>query len=196
MQLSEYLEAAGFRKESAGQIARAYADHDESEFDIWLTDTAADQGQAQALRMLCEHWRKQYGGGRASRVVSTIVEPLAARSFCFYRVVGPQDAYGRCWAAMRVPLHFPGAMDNAGGQSPAEFAVVAAEQDPDTRLFKWISLTPPMKATFGFVLEQAGIELSRWAIVREYDRLRSERPGQKSEPTDPEEPGNETPIPM
>jgi len=177
MQLTEYLQTAGFRKIPADQIARAYAEHDPSEFDIWLLDMTENSAAKTAIKVLCEEWRKQYGGGRANRVVATIVEPVAARPYCLYRVVAPDEAYGRCYAAMRVPLHFPGAMDSSGGP-PAEWAVVAAEQDPETQLFKWLSLTPNMKSTFGWCLEQGGIEPGRWAIIREFDLLRNENPGQ------------------
>lgn len=177
MNLSDYLQQAGLRPIPAQQIAKAYAEKDPSEFDKWLTaETELSPGAAQGIKVLCEGWRKQYAGGRANSAVATIVEPLAARPYCLYRVVGPDDAYGRCWAAMRVPLHFPGPMDTGSG-NPAEWAVVAAEQDPETNLFKWVSLSPNMKATFGWCLEQAQIELGKWAIVREYDLLRNEKPG-------------------
>ena len=78
-------------------------------------------------------------------------------------------------------------MDTTGADAPAEFAVIAAEQDPDTKLFKWVSLTPNMKATFGYVLEAAGIALDKWAIVREFDLLRGDRPEEGDEP-EPEQP--------
>ena len=180
MTLDEYLRAVGFAPLQATQIATAYAQAED--FSSWLET----QNLPSAVGGICEEWRKQYSK-RTGWAAATIVEPLAARSFCIYRVVGPDEATGRCWAAMRIPCHFPGPMDTTGADAPAEFAVIAAEQDPDTKLFKWVSLTPNMKATFGYVLEAAGIALDKWAIVREFDLLRGDRPEEGDEP-EPEQP--------
>lgn len=189
MTLEEYLTHAGFAPAYAKQIAEAYRSGP-ARFQEWLQ---AGQLPVAPIVALCDEWRKTQ---TRSGAFATIVEPLAARSFCVYKVVGPDQAFGRCWAAMRIPARFPGSMD-AGGD-PAEYAIVAAEQDPDTQLFKWVSLTPNLKATFGYCLEAGNVALNQWAIVREFDLLRGETiTSTEPQPQpDPTEPADGQDIPM
>ena len=84
MTLDEYLRAVGFAPLQATQIATAYAQAED--FSSWLQT----QNLPSAVGGICEEWRKQYSK-RTGWAAATIVEPLAARSFCIYRVVGPVE---------------------------------------------------------------------------------------------------------
>lgn len=167
MQLDAYLMQAGFTEAAATAIANTYAHMSEEDFVGWLVQQGLP---AKPIVGMIAEWAQQESKQTAG---GSIVEPLAARPFCLYKVVGPNDAVGRCWAAMRVPIHYPGAMDQGG--RPSQYAVVAAEQDPDTKLYKWVTLTPNAKIAFGYALEQSNIQNEKWAIVREYDLMRGEK---------------------
>lgn len=170
--LEQYLTARGLSAERAKAVA--------------LTAPSVESWGDPVLDRLMSEWRQRSEAARGESEAAageTIVEAVAVRGACHYRLHGREPETGRFWIVAWVSCPWPGPMARLpDGRQPVSRVILCASKDQQGGGYKWLTLTPHFKTLVGALLEAHEIAPGVWTWVREYDTERNEQPpGETSE---------------